>query len=333
MSRPSRTRRWRSRSAAAPMWSPTSIRAKASRSSAIRIIGAARFPSIAACGISTSCASTIIATPTPISKPSRPGSTTCAARPIRAAGRPATTFRPRATAASSRRRSPTACPNRRPAFVFNTRRPIFSDLRVRQAIALLVRCRMGQPQFLLRSLSSAARVSSTTPNCPPITAPADARERALLAPFPDAVRADVLDGTWSPPATDGSGRDRAGLRRGAHAPRRRRLRASTATVLRERASGRPLQLRDHGDEPRRGAPGARVRRQSRARRHRRASAPRRCRAIRSAPGVVRFRHDRDIAGSSRCRPATSRAFIGARPPRTRTARAIIWACAAPRSTP
>ena len=43
--------------------------------------------------------------------------------------------------------------------------------------------------------------------------PADARERALLAPFPGAVRADVLDGTWSPPVSDGSGRDRTILRR------------------------------------------------------------------------------------------------------------------------
>src|SRR5262249_2935133 len=42
--------------------------------------------------------------------------------------------------------------------------------------------------------------------------PADARERALLAPFADAVRADVLDGTWSPPVSDGSGRDRNLLR-------------------------------------------------------------------------------------------------------------------------
>ena len=32
-------------------------------------------------------------------------------------------------------------------------------------------------------------------------------------PFPDAVRADVLDGTWSPPVSDGSGRDRTTLKR------------------------------------------------------------------------------------------------------------------------
>ena len=42
---------------------------------------------------------------------------------------------------------------------------------------------------------------------------ANARERELLAPFPGAVRADIMDGTWSPPVTDGSGRDRNTLRR------------------------------------------------------------------------------------------------------------------------
>ena len=38
--------------------------------------------------------------------------------------------------------------------------------------------------------------------------PADAAERALLAPFPGAVREDILEGRWRPPATDGSGADR-----------------------------------------------------------------------------------------------------------------------------
>ena len=33
-------------------------------------------------------------------------------------------------------------------------------------------------------------------------------ERKLLAPFPNAVREDILEGQWSPAASDGSGRDR-----------------------------------------------------------------------------------------------------------------------------
>jgi peptide/nickel transport system substrate-binding protein len=43
--------------------------------------------------------------------------------------------------------------------------------------------------------------------------PASAHERALLSAFPGVVRPDILDGTWSPPKTDGSGRDRKSLRR------------------------------------------------------------------------------------------------------------------------
>ncbi len=38
--------------------------------------------------------------------------------------------------------------------------------------------------------------------------PASAAERALLAPFPGAVREDIMEGRWRPPVHDGSGRDR-----------------------------------------------------------------------------------------------------------------------------
>ena len=53
--------------------------------------------------------------------------------------------------------------------------------------------------------------------------PADARERALLAPFPDAVRADVLDGTWSPPGAATAPAAIARAAPGADFARRRRL--------------------------------------------------------------------------------------------------------------
>jgi peptide/nickel transport system substrate-binding protein len=69
--------------------------------------------------------------------------------------------------------------------------------------------------------------------------PADARERTLLAPFGNSVRADVLDGTWSPPVTDGSGRDRAIVRKAIEL-----LNAAgyelRGTELVERRSGRPF---------------------------------------------------------------------------------------------
>jgi peptide/nickel transport system substrate-binding protein len=98
------------------------------------------------------------------------------------------------------------------AFAFNTRRAIFADIRVREAIGLLFDFewvnhsifhdlyRRNAGYFDGSELSARGR-------------PADARERALLAPFAGAVRDDVMDGTWAPPVSDGSGRDRTILRR------------------------------------------------------------------------------------------------------------------------
>jgi peptide/nickel transport system substrate-binding protein len=97
-------------------------------------------------------------------------------------------------------------------FVFNTRRAIFADIRVREAIGLLF-----DFEWVNRSIFfDLYRRSAGFFEGSELSArgrPADARERALLAPYPDAVRADVMDGTWAPPRTDGSGRDRDALRR------------------------------------------------------------------------------------------------------------------------
>ena len=133
---------------------------------------------------------------------------------------------------------PSGMPKTSTFFVFNTRRAIFSDIRVREAISLLFDFEWINHSYFFdlyrrtagyfdgSELSSRGR-------------PADERERALLAPFPDAVRADVLDGTWSPPASDGSGRDRRTLKRALE------LFAAAGFELRgtelvERASGRPF---------------------------------------------------------------------------------------------
>jgi len=92
-------------------------------------------------------------------------------------------------------------------FAFNTRRPIFADVRAREALGMLFDFEWINPVFFSgvyrrsksffddSELSSAGR-------------PASDRERALLAPFPGAVRPDVMEGAWSPPVSNGSGRDR-----------------------------------------------------------------------------------------------------------------------------
>jgi peptide/nickel transport system substrate-binding protein len=107
---------------------------------------------------------------------------------------------------------PYGLPKPMTALVFNTRRPIFADVRVREAISMLFdfewinrgffygRYRRTASFFEDSELSAHGR-------------PASAAEHDLLAPFPGAVRNDVLAGTWSPTVSDGSGRDRDILRR------------------------------------------------------------------------------------------------------------------------
>jgi peptide/nickel transport system substrate-binding protein len=133
---------------------------------------------------------------------------------------------------------PTGVPKTSTYFVFNTRRAIFSDIRVREALLLLFDFEWINHSYffdLYRRTAGYFDGSELSSH----GRPADGRERALLAPFPDAVRADVLDGTWSPPVTDGSGRDRATLRRALDllAAAGYELRG---TALVERKSGRPF---------------------------------------------------------------------------------------------
>ncbi len=92
--------------------------------------------------------------------------------------------------------------------VFNTRRPQFSDIRVREALTALL-----DFEWLNRSLFSNAftRTGSyfSDSALSALGSPADARELKLLEAFPGAVRPDILAGAWRPPVSDGSGRDRA----------------------------------------------------------------------------------------------------------------------------
>jgi peptide/nickel transport system substrate-binding protein len=123
-------------------------------------------------------------------------------------------------------------------FVFNTRRPLFSDRRVREAIALLFDAEWVNRNFFF----DLYRRSSSFFDDSELSAyhrSADDRERELLKPFAGAVRTDVLDGTWSPPVSDGSGRDRRHLREAIalFAAAGYELNGST---LRERVSGKPF---------------------------------------------------------------------------------------------
>jgi len=124
------------------------------------------------------------------------------------------------------------------ALVFNTRRAVFADVRVREAISMLFDFEWINRSFFFgryRRTASFFEDSELSGH----SRPADPAERALLAPFPGAVRDDVLNGSWSPPVSDGTGRDRTVLRR-ALALLREAGYEPNATVLRNRATGTPL---------------------------------------------------------------------------------------------
>jgi peptide/nickel transport system substrate-binding protein len=97
-------------------------------------------------------------------------------------------------------------------FVFNLRRGLFDDIRVREALGMMfdfewVNANLFAGQYTrTKSFFDDSEFASTGRS-------ARATERALLAPFPGAVREDIMEGRWRPPVTDGSGHDRIWPRR------------------------------------------------------------------------------------------------------------------------
>jgi peptide/nickel transport system substrate-binding protein len=102
---------------------------------------------------------------------------------------------------------PDPSPTGMTGFVFNTRRPQLSDPRLREALGYLFDFPWINATFFgglyTRDESFFSGELASTGR------PADEAEQALFAPFPGAVRDDVLAGRWLPPVLDGSGRDRA----------------------------------------------------------------------------------------------------------------------------
>ncbi len=96
-------------------------------------------------------------------------------------------------------------------FLFNTRLEKFADPAVRRALAMLYDFEWANKNLyggkFTRTMSfwQDSELSA-------LGHPAGEKEKALLAPFPGRVPAEVMDGTWRPPVTDGSGQDRKVLR-------------------------------------------------------------------------------------------------------------------------
>ena len=122
--------------------------------------------------------------------------------------------------------------------VFNTRRPMFSDVRVREALTLLFDFEWINRNYFFGLYGRSAGFFAGS-ELSAYTRPADERERKLLAPYAGSVRADVLDGTFRLPVTDASGRDRTTLR-AALALLAQAGYDLDGTVMRNRATHQPL---------------------------------------------------------------------------------------------
>lgn len=96
--------------------------------------------------------------------------------------------------------------------VFNTRRPVFADIRVREALTLLFDFDWINRNYFFGLYG---RVAGYFPGSQlsAYQRPADDRERQLLAPYLSRLPAEIIDGRFRLPAGDGSGRDRDTLRR------------------------------------------------------------------------------------------------------------------------
>jgi peptide/nickel transport system substrate-binding protein len=95
--------------------------------------------------------------------------------------------------------------------VFNTRRPVFSDIRVRQALTLLFDFEWINRNYFFGLYGRSASFFAGS-ELSAYTRAADDREQALLKPFASHIPPDILDGSYRLPVSDGTGRDRASLR-------------------------------------------------------------------------------------------------------------------------
>jgi peptide/nickel transport system substrate-binding protein len=101
----------------------------------------------------------------------------------------------------------TGSPKGMTGFAFNTRRPVFADVRVRKALAKLLDFDWINENLYYSAFVRAAGFYNDS-ELSSIGVPASDKEKALLAPFPGAVDEAVMAGDYRP----SSGGDRAVLR-------------------------------------------------------------------------------------------------------------------------
>lgn len=96
-------------------------------------------------------------------------------------------------------------------FLFNTRLPKFSNPMVRRALAMLYDFEWANKNLFGGKFTRTMSFWQGS-NLSALGHPAGDKEKALLAAYPDRVPPEVMDGSWTPPVTDGSGQDRQVLK-------------------------------------------------------------------------------------------------------------------------
>ncbi|MBP0617032.1 extracellular solute-binding protein [Jiella mangrovi] len=105
----------------------------------------------------------------------------------------------------------TGAPANMLAFVFNTRKPIFADRKVRKALSMLFDFEWANKTLYYGAYQRTGSFFQNS-ELSALGRPASDKEKALLAPYPGDVDPDVMNGTYAPTVTDGSGSDRKVLR-------------------------------------------------------------------------------------------------------------------------
>jgi peptide/nickel transport system substrate-binding protein len=98
------------------------------------------------------------------------------------------------------------------ALVFNTRRAIFADARVREALTELFDFEWINAKLFFNAYARTASFFEDS-DLSAHGIVASAAERTLLAKYLPELRPEQIDGSYRPPVSDGSGQDRAHLRR------------------------------------------------------------------------------------------------------------------------
>jgi peptide/nickel transport system substrate-binding protein len=122
--------------------------------------------------------------------------------------------------------------------VFNTRRPMFADIRVRQALTLLFDFEWINRNYFFGLYARTASFFAGS-ELSAYGRPAVDRERELLKPYASHIPPDILDGSYRLAVSDASGRDRVALRRALTLLSEAGYELD-GTVLRQRSTKAPL---------------------------------------------------------------------------------------------